>query len=61
MKRIDLVRKLEAEGCVLIRHGSRHDWDQNPKTGDAQPVPRHREIKEFLAKHILGKLKVGPA
>ena len=59
MKRIDLIRKLEDVGCVLIRHGGKHDWYQNPKTGDCQPVPRHREIKEFLAKQILGKLKVG--
>jgi len=29
-------------GCVLLRHGARHDWYQNPKTGFCQPVPRHR-------------------
>jgi predicted RNA binding protein YcfA (HicA-like mRNA interferase family) len=56
MKRIDLIRKLEEAGCVLIRHGGNHDWYRNPKTGVSQPLPRHREIKEFLAKHILGKL-----
>jgi mRNA interferase HicA len=59
MKRIDLIRRLEAAGCLLIRHGGKHDWYQNPKTGYSQPVPRHREIKEFLAKHILRKLEVG--
>jgi mRNA interferase HicA len=58
MKRIDLIRKLEAAGCLLIRHGGKHDWYQNPKTGSSQPVPRHREVKEFLAKHILRKLEV---
>jgi DNA-directed RNA polymerase subunit H (RpoH/RPB5) len=31
-----------------------------PKTSASQPVPRHREIKEFLAKHILKKLGVEP-
>jgi predicted RNA binding protein YcfA (HicA-like mRNA interferase family) len=60
MKRIDLVRKLEGEGCLLIRHGGGHDWYQNPKTGACQPVPRHREVSEFLAKHILKKLSVNP-
>ena len=60
MKRVDLIRKLEREGCLLIRNGGKHDWYQNPKTGESQPVPRHREIKEFLAKHILQKLKIGP-
>jgi mRNA interferase HicA len=37
MKRIDLIRKLEEAGCVLIRHGGKHDWYQNPKTGVSQP------------------------
>ena len=60
MKRVDLIRKLEEEGCLLIRHGVRHDWYQNPKTGASQPVPRHREVKDFLAKHILRKLEAGP-
>jgi hypothetical protein len=56
MKRTDLVRKLEEGGCLLIRHGANHDWYRNSKTGVSQPVPRHREINEFLAKHILKKL-----
>jgi len=56
MKRADLIRRLEEAGCVLIRHGGKHDWYRNQKTGFSQPVPRHREIKEFLALHILKKL-----
>jgi hypothetical protein len=44
---------LEAVGCVLIRHGGKHDWYRNPVTGVAQPVPRHRELKEHLARRIL--------
>lgn len=56
MKRIDLIRRIETDGCVLIRHGGRHDWYQNPRTGACQPVPRHGEVKEYLAKHILKKL-----
>ena len=57
MKRMDLIRQIEQNGCVLIRHGGRHDWYQNPRTGACQPIPRHREIKEHLARHILAKLK----
>jgi len=53
MKRTDLIRKLDEAGCVFLRHGGNHDWYHNPKTGASQPVPRHREINEFLAKHIL--------
>ena len=38
------------------RFGARHDWYRNPETGVYQPVPRHREIRERLAKHILAQL-----
>ncbi|MBN1933975.1 MAG: type II toxin-antitoxin system HicA family toxin [Anaerolineae bacterium] len=53
MKQRDLVRELEKMGCVLIRHGAKHDWYQNPKTQISQPVPRHKEINERLARHII--------
>jgi predicted RNA binding protein YcfA (HicA-like mRNA interferase family) len=46
MKRRDLIKQIENAGCILIRHGGRHDWYQNPKTKLSQPVPRHKEIKE---------------
>lgn len=59
MKRADLIRTLEGLGCTLIRHGARHDWYSNPDTGVSQPVPRHREIKEHLARRIIKML--GPA
>ena len=57
MKRTDLIRKLVEAGCQLVRHGGNHDWYRNPRTGMAQPVPRHRDINEYLAKHILQKLR----
>jgi predicted RNA binding protein YcfA (HicA-like mRNA interferase family) len=56
VKRVELIRQIKALGCELIRHGGKHDWYQNPQTGVSQPVPRHREIKEKLARHILKKL-----
>ncbi|MGA3042653.1 MAG: type II toxin-antitoxin system HicA family toxin [Bryobacteraceae bacterium] len=56
MKRTDLIRKLETLGCSLVRHGGKHDWYRNPKSGMSQPVPRHKEVNEILAKHILKKL-----
>jgi predicted RNA binding protein YcfA (HicA-like mRNA interferase family) len=56
MKRLDLIRKLEQHGCILIRHGGKHDWYQNPQTKMCQPDPRHREIKEFVARSIIKKL-----
>lgn len=57
MKRIDLIKRIESFGCVLIRHGANHDWYTNPETGAAQPIPRHREINEHLARHIIKVLK----
>jgi predicted RNA binding protein YcfA (HicA-like mRNA interferase family) len=57
MKRQDLVRRLEETGCLLVRRGGRHDWYHNPRTRASQPIPRHREINENLAKHILKKLR----
>ncbi len=56
MKRVDLIRKIDAVGCELVRHGAKHDWDRNPATGVAQAVPRHREIKDRLAQRIMRML-----
>lgn len=57
MKRINLIRILEKQGCILIRHGAKHDWYQNPNTKISQAIPRHREINENLAKQIIKVLK----
>jgi len=56
MKRRDLIRKLEEMGCVLVRHGRSHDWYTNPTARKSQPVPRHNEIHEGLARSIIKKL-----
>jgi len=56
MKRAELIRRIKGQGCVLIRHGARHDWYQNPNSKISQPVPRHSEIADSLAKHILKML-----
>ena len=57
MKRRDLIKILTDLGCVLVRHGGKHDWYMNPKTKQSQPVPRHNEVNENLAKSIIRKLK----
>ena len=57
MKRVRLIKEITKLGCVLIRHGGKHDWYQNPNTGVSQPVPRHSEIKDHLARHILKMLR----
>jgi predicted RNA binding protein YcfA (HicA-like mRNA interferase family) len=57
MKRTDLIRTITGFGCEFVRHGGKHDWYRNPTTGVSQPVPRHREIKEPLARHIMRMLE----
>jgi predicted RNA binding protein YcfA (HicA-like mRNA interferase family) len=56
MKRTDLIKAITSFGCVLVRHGGKHDWYQNPATKISQAVPRHREIGERLARQILKML-----
>jgi len=56
VKRVDLIKAIEGLDCEFVRHGGRHDWYRNPRTGIAQPVPRHREIKDHLARRILRML-----
>jgi mRNA interferase HicA len=51
MKREDLERKLENLGWRLLRHGKKHDvWTDGERM---EPIPRHREINERLARAII--------
>jgi len=59
MKKRDLIKELEKLGCILFRHGAKHDWHMNPKTKISQPVPCHTEVNEYLAKHIIKMLADG--
>jgi mRNA interferase HicA len=52
MNRKEFVRQITQAGCVLLRSGANHDIYLNPATGKKQPVPRHKEIDNQLAKHI---------
>lgn len=52
MKRKEFVRQLIKDGCVFLRSGARHDIYINPSTRGKQPVPRHTEIDNALARHI---------
>lgn len=57
MKRRELIKILTEMGCVLVRYGGNHDWYTNPQTKQSQPIPRHNEINETLAKSIIKKLR----
>lgn len=52
MKRLDLVRHLERNGCQLLREGANHSVFVNRKAGKATTVPRHRELNQHLARKI---------
>jgi len=58
MKRLDLIRHVEAFGCVLLREGSRHSVFYNPGNSQTSTIPRHREINSFLARKICRDLGV---
>ena len=58
MKRLDLVRHLEANGCELLREGGSHTVYLNPQARKVSTVPRHREINDFLARKICRELEV---
>lgn len=53
VKRTALIKKINESSCKLVRPGARHDGYRHPGTRVYQPVPRHREIRDRLAKHIL--------
>jgi predicted RNA binding protein YcfA (HicA-like mRNA interferase family) len=58
VKRIDLIRHLEAHGAVLLREGGNHSVYVNRATKKGSAVPRHREINEFLARKICRDLEI---
>jgi mRNA interferase HicA len=58
MKRIDLIRHLESHDCILFREGGRHSIYKNPQNGVMTAVPRHREIKNFVARKICDDLRI---
>lgn len=51
MKRRDLIKLLEKNGWYLLRSGANHDIYTNGQS--MEPIPRHGEIKEALAKAII--------
>jgi len=48
LKREAFLKELDNSGCLLKRHGKRHDLYINPQTGKIAPVPRHQEIRDTL-------------
>jgi predicted RNA binding protein YcfA (HicA-like mRNA interferase family) len=58
MKRKDLIRHLEKNGCEFIREGGNHTVYVNRMEKKVSTIPRHREIDENLAKRICKDLGI---
>lgn len=54
MKTAELLKILKKNGCILLRHGSRHDIWFSPVTEKQFAIPRHKDdVKPGLLKGIL--------
>jgi len=56
MKRTALLKRIKTYGCMFVKHGKKHDVYKNPRTGIEERIPRHSDINENLAKHIIANL-----
>jgi len=51
MKRKDLIKLFESNGWWKLRDGAKHDIYTNGYKNE--PIPRHTEINEMLARSII--------
>jgi mRNA interferase HicA len=58
LKRRELVRHLLAQGCELLREGSRHSVFVHRGRHKSSTVPRHSEINENLVRKICKDLGI---
>lgn len=58
MKRVDLIRHLRSNACVILREGAKHTVILNPNNRKTSTIPRHTEINNFTAKKICRDLGI---
>jgi mRNA interferase HicA len=58
MKRRDFLKHLASHHCVILREGNSHTIVINTINNRKTSVPRHREIKEVMAKVICKQLDI---
>jgi predicted RNA binding protein YcfA (HicA-like mRNA interferase family) len=58
MKRSVLLKHLKEKGCKLHREGGNHTMFINPVNGKTAAVPRHPDVREFLAFDICKQLDI---
>lgn len=57
MKVSELTELLKANGCHLLKHGSRHDVWRNPSNGRTMLVSRHKS-KEVSVGFVISARKL---
>lgn len=58
MKRKDVIRYLEKQGCDFLREGANHTVYANRREKKVTTVPRHKEIDEYLVTKICKDLGI---
>jgi len=58
LKRKDLIRYLEKNGCIFLREGANHTVYVNLIEKKSSTVPRHKEIDEYLVAKICKDLGI---
>jgi mRNA interferase HicA len=58
LKRRDLIRYVEKNGCEFLREGGDHSVYVNRQEKKVSTIPRHREIDEYLARRICKDLGI---
>jgi mRNA interferase HicA len=58
MKRAELIKHLEKNGCKLLREGSNHTIYINPLNNKQSTVGRHQELSNLLCKKICKQLEI---
>jgi predicted RNA binding protein YcfA (HicA-like mRNA interferase family) len=58
MKRNQIIKHLQKNGCVWDREGSNHTIYYNPITNKSTSVPRHQEIDDRICNEICKQIGV---
>jgi len=58
MKTTNFIKHLQKNNCFLIREGGNHSIFQNEENKKISSVPRHKEIKNNLARKICKDLEI---
>ena len=58
MKRADLIRYIEKNGCEFLREDSKHTVYISRIEKKVSTIPRHKEINEYLCKKICKDLGI---